>query len=804
MASTMATRAFSVQRGATRVVFGAGASQQILPEIETLGVARVLVVATPGRRDDAARIAERLGKRSAGVLATAQEHVPSQVAADAVKEADRLSADAVLAFGGGSAIGLAKAVAIATTDRKVIAVPTTYSGSEMTPLWGITDDRGKRTGRDERARPTLVAYDPLLTAGLPRDVGVSSMWNAMAHACATLWLPHTDRASRLAAEEGLRLLASAVARLAHGDDEAARMDALEGAYLAGSSFADAGVDLHHKICHVLGGSHGMPHAKTHAALLPHVARFLAPTAPEAMAAIGRALGTIDPVVGLERLAAATGVATGLLALGFPRAGIAGVAKTVSAAGIASTRPLHEDAIAKLLEGALDPIAVAVAPLLRAPAELSHLSGFGGTHESEALEGALPKRQNTPRPSPFGLYPELLSGTPFTERRDRNSKVFMYRIRPSFAHGVMTKLTSGTSRFCADLRDVDPNRARWNPLPIPSALTRIDFLDGLVTLGGAGDATSGEVGYAVHLYAANADMVDRAFSTADGDLLIVPQSGTLDVRTELGWLRAAPGTIVLIPRGMKFAVGLPDGHGRGWMTEVFGTRFRLPERGPLGSNGLADTRHFLGPVASYEDRTPANGFEVVTKLGGHAWTARQEHSPFDVVAWHGNHVPRSYDLMLFNAMGSATWDHPDPSLHTVVTAPLDDHGRAACDFVCFRGRWDVAEHSFRPPFMHRNAASEVNGVIKDSSPGGGYDPGCTFVSPLLTSHGISTKSYDAVLEAPDEVAEGPRRLSDESLWIMFESALPFRFTAWAEGSPARDATFLSHFDGMKKRFTPPSA
>lgn len=803
MASTMTTRSFSVLRGGTRVMFGAGASQRILPEIETLGIARVLVVATPGRRDDATRIAERLGARSAGVLATAKEHVPSQVAADAVKEADRLAADAVLAFGGGSAIGLAKAVAIAAADRKVIAVPTTYSGSEMTPLWGITDEKGKRTGRDERARPSLVAYDPALTAALPRDVGVSSMWNAMAHACATLWLPHTDRSSRLAAEEGLRLLAAAVVRLVDRDDEAARVDALEGAYLAGSSFADAGVDLHHKICHVLGGSLGMPHAKTHAALLPHVARFLAPTAPEAMAAIARALGTLDPALGLERLAASTGVATGLTALGFPRDAIESVAKTVSSSGVASTRALDAGAIARLLEGALDPIAVATAPLLRAPeaSQLSHLSGFGGSHESEALDGALPKRQNTPRPSPYGLYPELLSGTPFTERRDRNSKVFMYRIRPSFAHGVMTKLPG--ARFCAELRDVDPNRTRWNPLPIPSALTRIDFLDGLVTLGGAGNAASGEIGYGIHLYAANADMVDRAFSSSDGDLLIVPQSGTLDVRTELGWLRAAPGTIVLIPRGLKFAVGLPDGHGRGWMAEVFGTRFRLPERGPLGSNGLADTRHFIAPVASYEDRLPANGFEVVTKLGGHAWTARQEHSPFDVVAWHGNHVPRSYDLMLFNAMGSATWDHPDPSLHTVVTAPLDDHGRAACDFVCFRGRWDVAEHSFRPPFMHRNAASEVNGVIKDPAPGGGYDPGCTFVSPLLTSHGISTKSYDAVLGLTDEQAEGPRRLSDESLWIMFESALPFRFTAWAEGSPARDATFLSHFEGMKTRFTPSS-
>ncbi|MBS2020213.1 MAG: homogentisate 1,2-dioxygenase [Deltaproteobacteria bacterium] len=800
MPVTTTTRSFSVMRGVTRVMFGRGVSERLLPELDSMGISRVLVIATPGRRRDAARVAEGLGPKSVGVLATAKEHVPSDVATEGRREAERLGADAVLAYGGGSAIGLAKAIAIEGPERRVVAIPTTYSGSEMTPLWGITDERGKRTGRDERARPALVAYDPGLTADLPRDVAIASVWNAMAHACATLWMPHTDRASRLAAEEGLRLLASSVVGLAASGDEATRTNALEGAYLAAMSFADAGVDLHHKLCHVLGGSYGLPHAKTHAALLPHVARFLSGSAPEAMAAIARALGTIDPVLGLERLASASGVARGLAELGLPAEAPLEIARSVSASSVASPRVLEVGALAEMLDRARSPIAVATEPLVRGPERLAYIGGFGGTHESEALDGALPKTQNTPRPSPYGLYPELLSGTPFTERRDRNSKVFMYRIRPSFAHGPMTKLPG--ARFCAELGDVEPNRTRWNPLPIPSGLTRIDFLDGLVTLGGSGDPSSADAGYAVHLYSANADMVDRAFSSSDGDLLVVPQSGTLDVRTELGWLRASPGTIVVIPRGVKFAVGLPDGHGRGWMAEVFGTKLRLPERGPIGSNGLADTRHFLGPVASYEDRTTPNGFEIVTKLGGHAWTARQEHSPFDVVAWHGNHVPRSYDLMLFNAMGSATWDHPDPSIHTVLTAPLDDHGRAACDFVVFRGRWDVAEHSFRPPFMHRNAASEVNGVIADPSPSGGYDPGCTFVSPLLTSHGISTKSYDAVLEAPDEIAEGPRRLPDESLWIMFESALPFRFTAWAKGTPLRDEAFLSHFDGMKKRFTGP--
>jgi homogentisate 1,2-dioxygenase len=299
------------------------------------------------------------------------------------------------------------------------------------------------------------------------------------------------------------------------------------------------------------------------------------------------------------------------------------------------------------------------------------------------------------------------------------------------------------------------------------------------------------------------MVGRAFSTADGDVLIVPQSGTLDVRTELGFLRVSPGSILVVPRAIKFAVGLPDGAARGWMLEVFGPRLRLPERGPIGSNGLADARHFLAPTASFEDRLCASrgGFELVHKLGGGLFSATQEHSPFDVVAWHGSHLPFVYDLMLFNAMGSVTFDHVDPSIHTVLTAPLDDHGRAVVDFVVFRGRWDVAEHSFRPPFMHRNAASEINGVVKASSIDSGYVPGCTFVSPLLTGHGISTRSYDAVLSMSDEEHEGPRRLSDESLWIMFESALPFRPTAWARETPLRDAAFLGLFEGMRSRFDP---
>lgn len=793
---------FSTRRGTTRVVFGAGRAAAIDEEIRALGVERVLVVCSPGRTSEGVAMAGRLGARSAGVLPIAREHVPIESVDEGRAEVARTRADALLAIGGGSSIGLAKALAIGDgAALRILVVPTTYSGSEMTPIYGITEAGEKRTGRDERARPALVLYDPDLTKSLPRDVTVASLWNAMAHAVEVLWAKDADRATLLGAEEALRLLASSLAALAaEPNDEGARDDALEGAYLAGAAFGDAGGGLHHKLCHVLGGMFGLPHAATHALLLPHVVRFHEEAAPRAMAAIARALGVLDPAGALLELGRATGAQRGLAALGMPREGIARAIDAMLAAPPMYPRAQSRPELEALLEQAfVARTPRAMSPPLRAPKELGGTGGFGSRHESELLPGALPRTQNTPRPAPYGLYPELLSGTPFTVRNAENSRVWMYRVRPSFSHGPLRPLAA--PRLSCALGDAPPNRQRWKPMPIPTPPARVDLLDGLVTLGGAGDPTSGP-GYAVHLYAANADMTDRSLSNADGDLLFVPQHGTLDVRTELGFLRAAPGSILHMPRGLKFAVGLPDGAARGWVLEVFGPRLRLPERGLIGSNGLADARHFIGPAAAYEDRACPDGFEIVHKLGGRIYAGKQEHSPFDVVAWQGNHVPTTYDLMLFNAMGSATFDHPDPSLHTVLTAPLDDHGRAVADFVLFRGRWDVAEHSFRPPFMHRNAATEINGVVRTASTSDGYEAGCTFVSPLLTAHGLSTASYNEVLGLPDALAEGPRRLPDESLWIMFESALPFRSSAWSRETPLLDRDFLSLFEGMPSRFEGP--
>jgi homogentisate 1,2-dioxygenase len=790
-------RRFSIRRGAAKIIFGTGCSRELAAELDALGIAKALLVCTPGRANDAASIAQTLGSRAVGIHASAREHVPIETVDEAKRALDAAGATAVIALGGGSAIGLAKALAL-SADVRIVALPTTYSGSEMTSIYGVTHGSDKRTGTDERARPRLVVYDPELMATLPREIAAASAWNALAHAAEALWVDEADRAAHAVAEEALRLLVVGLQSLSGGVDAAATEDALlEGAYLAGAAISDAGTGLHHKLCHTLGGMFGLPHAATHAVLLPHVAGVYR-DAPQAMGALARALGAIDPLSALADLAQRTGVPTSLSQIGMPREGVARAVDAVLA--MSGIRPRMPDraTLTAVLERAFDPPKRAIPAPLRGPARLEGRGGFGGTLDSEALPGALPHQQNAPRLAPYGLLPELVNGTPFTVRNAENSRVWLYRIRAAFSHGEFHELAPGA--FLSPLEEVSPNRARWSPAPIPAATARVDFLDGLATLGGAGDPTSG-AGYLVHLYVANADMNDRAFSSADGDLLLVPQEGTLECRTELGWLRVPPGSVAIIPRGIKFAIGFAEGSGRGWMAEVFGRRFRLPERGLIGSNGLADARHFIAPTAAYEDRLCPAGFQIVTKLGGRLFAATQEHSPFDVVAWQGIHVPFSYDLSRFSPMGSVKFDHPDPSILTVLTAPLDDHGRAICDFVVFPGRWDVLEHSFRPPFMHRNAASEVNGVVWSPNPAHGYDPGCTFVTPLLSSHGVSTATYDAVLGMSEEAAEGPKRLPDESLWIMFESSLPFRLTTWAKNSPTLDPSFVRLFDGMRSRFDP---
>ena len=326
-------------------------------------------------------------------------------------------------------------------------------------------------------------------------------------------------------------------------------------------------------------------------------------------------------------------------------------------------------------------------------ECLYQSGFGNEFATEAVPGALPVGQNAPQEHPLGLYTEQFSGTPFTAPRAVNRRTWTYRIRPSVTHRPYEEFPVGLIRS-GPFNEVPttPNQLRWDPLPMPEKET--DFLDGIITLAGNGDPAM-QTGVAIHLYAANASMRDRFFANADGELLIVPQMGTLRLATELGIIDAAPGEICVIPRGVKFRVELLDRQARGYICENYGLSFRLPELGPIGANGLANPRDFQTPVAAFEDRD--GEFHIITKFLGRLWSAFIDHSPLDVVAWHGNYAPYKYDMALFNCINTVSFDHPDPSIYTVLSAPSAVPGTANCDFAIFPPRWMVAEHSL-PPSM----------------------------------------------------------------------------------------------------------
>jgi homogentisate 1,2-dioxygenase len=420
-------------------------------------------------------------------------------------------------------------------------------------------------------------------------------------------------------------------------------------------------------------------------------------------------------------------------------------------------------------------------LLRAQAATPPPAGFCNFHESETLPGALPVDQNSPRSSPYGLYAEQLNATGFVAPREANRRSWMYRIRPSAEQGPLAPLAHERLRGDFSGEPVEANLAGWGPLPFPASPT--DFVDGLATLGGAGSPSSRR-GYAVHLYAANRGMEDRCFSDADGDLLLLPEEGSLTLLTELGVLQVHPGQLALVPRGVRFSVLLGGSRARGYVGESFGRPFSLPERGPVGANGLADARHFRGPVARHEERL-CPGYRVTVKLGGALFEATQDHSPFDVVAWHGNHFPTVYDLAAFSPAGNARVDHIDPSIHTVLTSPLDEAGANGLDLVVFTPRWDATEHTFRPPYFHRNVATELNGIIREvASAGSPFARGCCFLTPSFTPHGVLATGVERTLALDDERADQARRSADSSLWFQFESTLPFSPTAWARTAPNR--------------------
>jgi len=995
----MALREFTID-GPERILFRVGAETEAAQALSDLGAGRVLLIAQGRHRDGADRIAATLGDRCVGVFTDIAPQVPVEVAHAARVEARQTKADWVMAHGGGTAVGVAKAVAL-TENVQVAAVPTTYAGSERTNIYGITEGGIKTTGRDDRVKPKLIIYDPELSRGLPLAVSLASLLNAMAHSVEALYDPEAPDDIKQAAEDSLAPLFGALRALARDPtDLAARSDATYGAYLAGTALHGAQMALHHKLCHTLGGSFDMPHAATHAAVLPFALHFNAAAAHAAVRRIGRALGVSDPPAALWDVAEDLGLATSLEALGLALEDVPKAAHIAAQKRYANPRPFDEpqleallmnaylgrrpslavthhplevegghdlpfarrgarldraecvviavhgrgsnaDAYLKRLESVVPPRhgaglawvapqanhntwypkgfrepleanqphyddAVAALEALFAevtkhvdpsrvvltgfsqgacllaswlrqsgrrpgalvlmsgatgtvqgtyeqlsgvpvsllanvedrwiPAEarretiallkeagveldlhlrpgdqhaiqpddlvavreavarvmqmddLKYQPGFANNMSSEAKAGALPRDQNAPRQVPYGLYAEQINGTGFTVERALNRRVWLYRLRPQIHPRPYEPHPHPTFTGRFEQGVVTPEVMRFKPFPVPDAPT--DFIAGMSTFAGAGDPNL-KRGMAVHVFAANAEM-EGAFVDLDGDLLIAPSLGHLRLQTELGWLAASPGEIAVIPRGIKFRVAIAEGPIRGYVAELFDGHFVLPERGPVGANGLADERHFLAPVAAYDNEK--RDYSVIAKQGGNLHRTVQPYSPFDVVAWHGNYTPYKYDLSKFNSLGSVSFDHPDPSILTVLTAPSDTHGRNAIDVAVFQKRYDVTQHTFRPPFFHRNSAIEFNGVVRSPAKKGPWQAGAFSYTPYLTPHGVSPRSVEHAIGATDAEADRPELLSESSTWIQFESTYQLKVMPWNLDHEARETEYLDTFEG----------
>lgn len=426
-------------------------------------------------------------------------------------------------------------------------------------------------------------------------------------------------------------------------------------------------------------------------------------------------------------------------------------------------------------------------------EGSYQSGFSNEFASEALPGVLPIGRNSPQRVARGLYAEQLSGTAFTAPRSHNRRSWLYRIRPAATHRPFESYRS--DRIVGDFSTVPmtpPDQLRWDPLPMPEG--EVDFIDGLVTMAGNGSAAA-MTGCAIHLYAATSSMVDRFFYSADGEMLIVPQEGRLDIKTELGRLTIEPFEIAVIPRGIRFCVLLPDGPARGYVCENFGALFRLPDLGPIGSNGLANPRDFLSPVAAYEDRS--GDFKLVAKFNGALWEAEMDHSPLDVVAWHGNYSPYKYDLRRFNAIGSISFDHPDPSIFLVLQSPSDTPGVDSIDFVIFPPRWLAAEDTFRPPWFHRNVASEFMGLVHGAydAKEGGFLPGGASLHNCMSGHGPDAGTFE---KASRSDTTRPVKV-DDTMAFMFETPVIIRPTQFALETSQLQANYFECWQGLKNNF-----
>jgi homogentisate 1,2-dioxygenase len=429
------------------------------------------------------------------------------------------------------------------------------------------------------------------------------------------------------------------------------------------------------------------------------------------------------------------------------------------------------------------------------ATLRYQSGFGNEFATEALPGALPVGQNSPQRCAYGLYAEQWSGTAFTAPRGANRRSWLYRIRPAAMHGPFVTCERDPFEHASLERQLPPDQLRWDPLPLPSTPT--DFIDGLAPVAGNGSPDE-HAGCGIYLYGANRSMQDRYFYSADGEWLIVPEQGALALETELGRLELAPQEIAVLPRGLRFRVTLLGEAARGYVCENFGAHLRLPELGPIGSNGLAHARDFEAPVAWYEDRD--RPCELIAKFSGRLWRAALDHSPLDVVAWHGNNAPYKYDLRRFNTIGSISYDHPDPSIFVVLQSPSDTPGTGNLDFVVFPPRWLVAEHTFRPPWYHRNVASEYLGLItgRYDAKSEGFVPGGASLHNCMIGHGPDTATFERAWNAD---TTRPDQLTD-TMAFMFETRRLIRPTSAAlSGRPPLQRDYLSCWMDLPKRFDP---